>query len=132
MRDDVPGFGIFAVNAAGRERWGAFPDIISDDTFVRLQFAPDERTRVAATYSWPMVEGLRGLVRVRRRQDAGVQEITRWYPELLKNDENHSPSVGLLLRIAVSDPMGFASYLLVKLLVKTRYAHTAQRWARGR
>ena len=71
------GAGFFAVNAAGRARWGGFPEIISDDTFVRLNFAPDERHEVAARYHWPMVEGWRNLVRVRRRQDAGVAEVYR-------------------------------------------------------
>jgi hypothetical protein len=42
----APGYGLFAVNAAGRARWGDFPAIISDDTFVRLQFAPEERVQV--------------------------------------------------------------------------------------
>ena len=42
MKSGAVGAGFFAVNAPGRARWGAFPDIISDDTFVRLQFAPGE------------------------------------------------------------------------------------------
>ena len=58
MAQGVPGCGVFAVNAAGRAHWGAFPQIISDDTFVRLQFAPSERIAVPASYDWPLVEGL--------------------------------------------------------------------------
>lgn len=42
---DAPDFGVFAVKAAGRARWGRFPDIISNDTYVRLLFAPRERGR---------------------------------------------------------------------------------------
>ncbi|HRK43439.1 MAG TPA: glycosyltransferase, partial [Gemmobacter sp.] len=53
----APGYGLFAVNAAGRARWAQFPAIISDDTFVRLQFLPAERVQVAASYRWPMIEG---------------------------------------------------------------------------
>lgn len=128
----VPGFGFFAVNASGRARWGVFPDIISDDTFVRLHFAPDERVRLPAPYIWPMIEGLRNLVRVRRRQDAGVREIAARFPELLKNDDIPAPGIGQLGRIAATDPLGFAAYAAVKLLVKTPYAASGQRWARGR
>lgn len=129
----VPGFGIFAVNAAGRARWETFPDdIISDDTFVRLSFAPSERVRVPATYSWPMVEGLRNLVLVRRRQDEGVREIAERFPDLLVNEETAPLGKGGVMRLAATDPLGFASYALVKLLVKTPYAKSAQRWARGR
>ena len=57
MTQGVPGFGVFAMNRAGRARWGAWPDIISDDTFARLSFAPSERVSVPATYDWPMIEG---------------------------------------------------------------------------
>ena len=57
MAEGVPGAGLFAVNAAGRARWGEFPPIISDDTFVRLQFTPGERIGVEAPYSWPLPEG---------------------------------------------------------------------------
>lgn len=42
-RSNAPGYGLFAVNPAGRRRWGEFPAIISDDTYVRLQFSPAER-----------------------------------------------------------------------------------------
>ena len=34
----VPGCGLFAMNSAGRARWGEWPEIISDDTFARLNF----------------------------------------------------------------------------------------------
>ncbi|MDP4033846.1 MAG: glycosyltransferase family 2 protein, partial [Pseudorhodobacter sp.] len=73
-RTAAPGYGLFAVNAAGRGRWGEFPAIISDETFVRLQFVPEERVQVDEPYLWPMIEGFPALVRVRRRQDAGVRE----------------------------------------------------------
>jgi glycosyltransferase involved in cell wall biosynthesis len=65
MCTNVPGAGVFAVNAAGRARWAAFPDVIADDAYVRLLFAPAERERVSATYSWPLAEGFCNLVRVR-------------------------------------------------------------------
>lgn len=126
----VPGFGIFAVNAAGRARWQGFPDIISDDTFARLQFVPSERTRVSASYSWPMVEGFANLVRVRRRQNAGVEEIMRGYPQLKQNDDK-APVAGLLGRF-FSDPMGFVVYGAVSLAVKTPLFASQNRWARGR
>jgi len=127
----VPGFGLFAVNRAGRARWAAFPDIISDDTFVRLSFAPEERVRVPATYRWPMIEGFANLVRVRRRQDQGVREIARRFPGLLANEDIAKPGGAALLGMALRDPAGFAAYALVRLAVRTPYART-EGWARGR
>ncbi|MCX7566450.1 glycosyltransferase family 2 protein [Sulfitobacter sp. F26169L] len=127
----VPGFGVFAVNAAGRKRWGVFPDIISDDTFVRLSFTPQERVRVPAQYHWPMIEGAGPLVRVRRRQDIGVAEVKELYPELWKNHDPFPEDAPLLWRRALRDPAGFAAFVAVALAV--RLPHRAQeRWARGR
>ncbi|MFK7753066.1 MAG: glycosyltransferase family 2 protein [Sedimentitalea sp.] len=128
----VPGFGIFAVNAAGRARWSTFPDIISDDTFVRLHFAPAERIGVPASYSWPMVEGFTNLVRVRRRQNDGVDEIAAKAPRLLRNDEKHVLGMGGVLARLVRDPVGFVTYAAVSLAVKSNYARNQTRWARGR
>ena len=129
-RTAAPGYGLFAVNAAGRARWGAFPSIISDDTYVRLQFAPSERIGCKATYSWPMIEGFAALVRVRRRQDAGVAQIGELFPGIL--DREGKPrlgSMGLAKRAAV-DPVGFAVYAAVSLVVKARRGGTD--WVRGR
>ncbi|MDJ0820363.1 MAG: glycosyltransferase [Paracoccaceae bacterium] len=131
MRQGVPGCGVFAVNAAGRARWGAFPDIISDDTFVRLSFAPEERIGVPSPYAWPLVEGLAALIRVRRRQDAGVQEVAQKFPQLTRNDDKPPFPLAAKLRLALRDPIGFAVYAGVALAVRLSPAR-AQSWSRGR
>lgn len=124
------GAGLFALNREGRARWGAWPNIISDDTFARLNFSPSERFEVAAHYHWPMVEGLSNLIRVRRRQDAGVEEVARLYPELLKNESKHPLTLGKLAQLGLTDPLGLAVYLFVHVAVRSRPASTA--WTRGR
>lgn len=130
VRNGAVGAGCFAVNAAGRARWGAFPDIISDDTFVRLHFSPEERIEVSAAYHWPMVEGFRNLVRVRRRQDAGVAEVRRRYPDLEKNDRKFRLSTGDLTRLFIEAPVGFLVYMLVHVTVRFRAG--GSEWTRGR
>lgn len=130
VRGGAVGAGLFAVNRAGRARWGAFPDIISDDTFVRLNFAPDERIEVPARYHWPMVEGFANLVRVRRRQDSGVAEVNRQFPELMANDTKTPPGARDLAGLMVTAPVGFAVYMAVHLAVRLRRS-TAD-WTRGR
>ncbi|WP_028714276.1 glycosyltransferase family 2 protein [Paracoccus sp. J55] len=126
----VTGAGLFAVNEAGRARWGAFPQIISDDTFARLQFAEAERFLVDEPYEWPLVEGFSPLVRVRRRQDMGVAEIARLFPDLPSRQGHVRPGKGELLRLAAADPLGFATYAAVALAV--RMGRNRQEWARGR
>lgn len=136
----VPGCGLYAVNPAGRRRWGAFPDIIADDTFVRLNFAPGERIGVAASYQWPVVEGARALLRVRRRQNAGVQEFNRLYPALVANDDKPGFGKKRALRLALTDPFGFLTYAVIGLLARrTKFgtksganSGASQDWSRGR
>ena len=130
MTHGVPGCGFFAVNAEGRRRWKRWPDIISDDTFVRLLFSPEERVGVGAEYVWPIVEGFANLVRVRARQDAGVREVREKFPQLIKNDDK--PRLGVLgkLALALRDPIGFAVYGAVALKVNSG-RHDGD-WRRGR
>lgn len=130
MARGVPGCGLFAVNAAGRARWGAWPDVISDDGFARLMFAPAERHRVPAPYDWPIAEGFARLVRVRRRQDRGVAELAARFPALLANEDKAPLGPLGLLRLAASDPVGFAVYAAVALAV--RLGPSGAGWSRGR
>lgn len=129
LTQGVPGAGLFAVNRTGRARWDAWPDIISDDTFARLSFTPSERIGVRGTYRWPLVEGWRALVRVRRRQNRGVQEIADLYPQLLRNDDKPVLPAGQTLAMALRDPVGFAVYGGVALA--TRLGSSVH-WERGR
>lgn len=131
MTTDVPGAGLYAVNAAGRTRWGRFPRIISDDGYVRLLFRPAERVKVRASYLWPMVEGLGALIRVRRRQDAGMREIAETYPELLAN--TGTPRLGPAghLRLFAAAPVSYLVYAGVILAVRLG-GRGGQGWQRGR
>lgn len=125
----VSGAGLFAVNGPGRERWGRFPPIIADDAFVRGLFAPSERVLVEASYSWPISEGFRALTRVRGRQDDGMRELARLYPDMMRNFDDR-PGGSELRRLAAADPLGFISYAAVG--VATRLRRKQSGWARNR
>ncbi len=128
-QSNAPGYGLFATNAMGRVRWTTFPSLISDDTFIRLNFTPAERIQVPATYDWPMIEGFTALTRVRRRQDAGVRELATLHPHLMANEAKPRLSPAHLARLALTDPAGFTTYAAVTLATKlTRQSG----WTRGR
>ena len=129
MAGGVPGCGLFAVNAAGRARWGAWPDVISDDTFARLHFTSEERRLVPHPYDWPVAEGFSALVRVRRRQDRGVAEIARRFPHLLANADPR-PGGSTALHLALADPLGLMAYGAVALATRARAG--GPEWSRGR
>ena len=130
VKGGAVGAGLFSVNRAGRSRWAEFPEIISDDTFVRLQFSPDERVETQARYHWPMVEGFANLVRVRRRQDDGVLEIQRHYPEIIEREAKASMTKRDVLGLLARMPVSFAVYALVHFAVRLRRSSTD--WTRGR
>lgn len=130
MARTVPGCGLFAVNAAGRARWDVFPDVLADDIYVRLLFAPDDRIAVPVRYHWPVAEGFGALVRVRRRQRAGVSEIAGRFPELMANEDKAPLGAGGTLRLALADPLGLAAYSLVGLAV--RAGRPSREWSRAR
>lgn len=129
MTEDVPGAGLFAVNGAGRKRWDLFPQIISDDGYVRLQFGPEERIKVEASYLWPMVEGFQALVRVRRRQDAGMLEVAEKYPALLANDPKSPVDHP---RLFLTAPLSYLVYVSVILSVRMAGPGSYANWSRGR
>jgi glycosyltransferase involved in cell wall biosynthesis len=128
MTEGAAGAGLFAVNAAGRDRWGAFPPLISDDTFVRLLFTAAERVEVDERFLWPLPEGFAALTRVRRRQDEGVAEIARLYPSRMANGPARA-SARTLLHAATETPAGFAVYAAVRAAARVG---RARGWSRGR
>lgn len=131
MTQGVPGFGVFAMNRAGRARWGDWPDIISDDTFARWNFTAEERVSVPAPYDWPMIDSFGQLVRVRRRQNVGVAEVAAQFPRLQKNDDVQGNATPLWRR-AARDPVAFAAFCALRVAVHLPLWRSPNRWARGR
>lgn len=78
VRSSPVTIGAYAVSAGGRARWGPFPELQSDDKYVRTRFRLDERVVVQGEwYSVRVPEGWRDLVRARRRYARGNRELRR-------------------------------------------------------
>jgi len=94
------GSGVYAMTEEGRSRFAEFPDIISDDGFARLQFAPAERTTVeSAWFSITPPKTLRGVVSVKTRSQKGAVQLHRAFPDLVRNDvRDYSNSFAAMLR----------------------------------
>jgi hypothetical protein len=77
-REGMIGVGVYALTAAGRRRFGRFPDVVADDGFVRMQYARQERVRVddAPVRVVPPAT-LSELVRVKARSRMGGFELAR-------------------------------------------------------
>jgi hypothetical protein len=109
------------VSEAGRLRFDTFPDLISDDGFVRLQFSPEERTSVeGASFTIRPPETLAAVVRIKTRSQKGAVQLKRAFPELARNDvrDYRSALTGIL-----REPRQWANcwvYLYVILVTKLR------------
>jgi glycosyltransferase involved in cell wall biosynthesis len=85
-REGIGGSGVYALSEAGRGRFGQFPDITADDTYVRLQFRREERETLACVRSTVFApRTLLQLVTVRTRAYRGTFELARRFPELRAN-----------------------------------------------
>ncbi|MCC6360783.1 MAG: glycosyltransferase [Phycisphaerales bacterium] len=70
------GTGVYALSAAGRARFGRFPDIIADDGFVRFTFRPEERVTVSGAVSLVSApRTLAGLIRIKTRSRLGQFQL---------------------------------------------------------
>lgn len=135
VHDGVPGIGLYAVNASGRARWEKFPAIISDDRFVRLQFSPDERYKIKASYDWPLPEGFGNLVNVRHRWSEGNMELAEQFPHLISNDSQRNKTgrnVLGLLRTPLSSTIFVLIYLVSNIRARQTLNSESVMWRRGR
>jgi hypothetical protein len=99
-REGGIGAGAYALSAAGRRRFERFPDLISDDGFVRALFAREERCQVAAPSVVRPPRRLRGLVRAKTRSRLGVYELARRFPELARRDRTEKSYAAAALGLA--------------------------------
>ncbi len=90
VRESPVTMGAYAVSAEGRRRWDAFPDVHSDDKWVRWHFASHERAVLRdGTYEIVLPEGVRELVRARRRYQSGNRELQCHDLEYADDDRRH-------------------------------------------
>lgn len=86
-REGLIGVGVYALSEAGRARFGDFPEVIADDGYVRLQFAPQERGAVEGVFSIVTAPShLAGLIKIKTRSRLGEYQLKARFPELYQND----------------------------------------------
>jgi glycosyltransferase involved in cell wall biosynthesis len=98
-REGIGGSGVYALSEAGRRRFAQFPNIVADDTYIRLQFAPKERETLTTARSLVFApRTTRKLVAIRTRAHIGTCELSECFPELWKNKgaANHRSLIKLL------------------------------------
>jgi UDP-N-acetylglucosamine transferase subunit ALG13/glycosyltransferase involved in cell wall biosynthesis len=77
------GTGVYALSPEGRRRFGAFPDVIADDGFVRALFQADERIRVKGAYSTVKPPtNLLSLIKIKTRSRLGEYQLRDQFPDM--------------------------------------------------
>lgn len=134
-QEGIGGSGIYALSEQGRRRFGTFPDVISDDGYVRIQFKPHEREtlRDAASIVFPP-RRIRDLIAVSTRVHGGNFELARLYPDLWTNrGERNERALLHLFRDPRLWPALFvygAVTLLARRAARKRLAGHRSRWER--
>jgi glycosyltransferase involved in cell wall biosynthesis len=118
VTDAMIGSGLYGLSAKGLARVGRFPDIISDDGFVRSCFTAQERCSVRADARGQPVgftmfppRNLRSLLSIEIRRRAGVEELRRMG---LLGGGGRDNSLAQILT-CTARPADIAVYLFVKL-----------------
>jgi glycosyltransferase involved in cell wall biosynthesis len=97
-REGIGGSGVYALSEVGRRRFGKFPNVIADDTFVRLQFKREERETLQCVKSMVFApRTIAQLIAIRTRAYIGMSELVARFPELWTNKggTNHRMLMGL-------------------------------------
>ncbi len=136
IRDSVTGIGCYGVNERGRELWGKFPLLHSDDKFVRMHFTGEQRRKLTATYEWPVPQGLIALIKVRARWIKGNRELQRRFPTLLSSDNRRLKLDRRSLTTMLHNPMATLAFLTVyssaSLISLLGRRHAGIEWVRAR
>lgn len=131
------GSGVYALSAQGRLRFGDFPEMLADDEFIRLLFAPHERKTlpnhdfvIAAPTSFG------ALLKLRRRWECGNRQIEKNCVGMRSNDRrDYAPFFKELLR----NPLLWPALLVyvyaigssrVAAAMQLRFAKNPWEWSR--
>jgi glycosyltransferase involved in cell wall biosynthesis len=136
VTDGMVGSGFYALSEKGRSRFAEFPDIVGDDTYIRILFAPPERAGLTdARFTVFPPKTLRALIDIETRRKAGYDDICAL---LSASERPRNKSQGFALGKMVLNPLAWPSllvYAYVKVASRVRYqmrkrAGTHKRWIR--
>lgn len=120
-RRGMLGSGFYGISGHGRARFGAFPEIIADDAFARLQFQPGERCLLPhVDFTVHAPRSLWGLIKIKTRSHLGNLELRERFPALVRQER---PAQTRLPFSYAARPWHWhrvGAFVAVKLLVRAR------------
>ncbi len=111
------GSGIYALSAEGRQRFDAFPNVISDDGFVDNLFGDHEKRKAKSVSIGVDVPGnLWSLIKIKARATAGNRQLARL-------GHRYSSSNKINLKFFLTFGLSALVYLVIQILVKAYGAY---------
>jgi hypothetical protein len=124
------GSGVYALSREGRSRFGAFPDIISDDGYIRLLFKPGERVTVGCSeFEIQAPHTLWSLIKIKTRSQYGKYQLHAAHPDLLPNDGR---SYGNPLKKLLGQPRLWPSLFVYCFVLSVARGRSLMRYLAGR
>jgi glycosyltransferase involved in cell wall biosynthesis len=121
VREGMIGVGVYAVSEDGRGRFGAFPDVIADDGYVRMLFDAGERVCVDdAPVRVYAPKRLSDLVRIKTRSRLGRYELGQRFPDLMARERGTKSYRDAVLSLAVRPWLWPAGIVYVGVQATTR------------
>jgi glycosyltransferase involved in cell wall biosynthesis len=116
-RNGMMGSGVFALSKEARERFETFPDVISDDGYIRALFREHERGKAEGAVAIVRAPAnLHWLLKIKVRSRLGQMEIAMKFPQLRKNEQK---SYGSAIAENIRNPLKWpklAIYLYVNVI----------------
>jgi len=139
LHGDEPGDiggGVYCLSESGRHRFGQFPNVISDDGYVRSHFATGEIKRLGGTLSTVHAPlNLGSLIKIKTRSRLGTTELRHRFPELWKQRLTSSRSLGskaskLPPRVWPVVPLYAALQMVIRVRARRQVRRGTHDWER--
>ncbi|MAM86230.1 MAG: hypothetical protein CME36_02845 [unclassified Hahellaceae] len=115
------GSGVYILSRQGRERFDRFPDIISDDGFVRSRFEKHERQTIpGSSFTVQAPANLPSLINIKTRVRTGNMELECRYPGASIGGETTGGAVASLVRARPHLLPAVLLYVMVQRLTLRR------------
>jgi glycosyltransferase involved in cell wall biosynthesis len=117
------GSGVYALSREGRSRFGSFPELFGEDSYVRLLFSPEERMSLAScSFTIFAPSQLSVLLRIKARSRLGGLQLEKEFPDLARKDEKPYRSAMPRLLKKPSLWPALPVYFLIVLITRRRAA----------
>lgn len=127
VRNGLVGLGVYGISAAGRARFGTFPELTADDLFVQRLFRADERRNTDGVFTVQVPRTAKALLKVRTRVARGNAELagSNLDNESLDASATTGGTLGAVVQAIRRDPSmlpAAAAYVGITVLARRRAA----------